>query len=78
MFMSRSLCPQGKRPRYPWDRRLGGLQSRSGHGGEEDKSLHCARRDMNPIRNDSRRKTSVQRLTVVGYHSPPAVGRSCV
>jgi hypothetical protein len=27
--------PQGKSPRYPLDRRLGGPQSRSGRGGEE-------------------------------------------
>jgi len=29
------LCPQGKCPCYPLDRRLGGPQSCSGHGGEE-------------------------------------------
>jgi hypothetical protein len=30
--------PQGKSPRYPLDRRLGGPQSRSGRGGEEKNS----------------------------------------
>jgi len=30
-----AALPQGKCPRYPFDRRLGGLQSRSGRGGEE-------------------------------------------
>jgi hypothetical protein len=30
--------PQGKRPWYPLDRRLGGPQSRSGRGGEEKNS----------------------------------------
>jgi hypothetical protein len=30
--------PRGKIPRYPLDRRLGGLQSRSGRGSEEKKS----------------------------------------
>jgi hypothetical protein len=29
------LYPQGKSPWYPLDRRQGGPQSRSGHGGEE-------------------------------------------
>jgi len=40
-FTPRPLYPRGKRPRYPLDRRLDGLQSRSGCGGEEKKSLHC-------------------------------------
>jgi hypothetical protein len=31
--------PPGKSPRYPLDRRLGGLQSRSGRGDEERKHL---------------------------------------
>jgi hypothetical protein len=34
-FTPRSLYPQGKSPRYPLDRRLGGPQSRSERGGEE-------------------------------------------
>jgi len=34
-FTPRPLYPQGKRPQYPLDRRLGGTQGRSGHGGEE-------------------------------------------
>jgi hypothetical protein len=33
-----AALPQGKSPWYPLDRRLGGLQSRSGHGGEEKNS----------------------------------------
>jgi hypothetical protein len=37
-FTSRPLYPQGKSPWYPLDRRLGGPQSRSGHGGEEKNS----------------------------------------
>jgi hypothetical protein len=37
-FMSRSLYPQGKSLWYPLDRRLGGLQSRFGRGGEEKNS----------------------------------------
>jgi hypothetical protein len=34
-FTPRPLYPRGKSPRYPLDRRLGGLQSRSGRFGEE-------------------------------------------
>jgi hypothetical protein len=37
-FMSWPLYPQGKSPWYPLDRRLGGLQSWSGHSGEEKNS----------------------------------------
>jgi hypothetical protein len=37
-----SFTPQGKRPRYPLDRRLGGPQSRSGRCGEE-KNLELLR-----------------------------------
>jgi hypothetical protein len=34
-FTLRQLYLQGKSPWYPLDRRLGGIQSRSGSGGEE-------------------------------------------
>jgi hypothetical protein len=37
-FTTRLLYPQGKSPRYPLSRRLGGPQSRSGLGGEEKNS----------------------------------------
>jgi hypothetical protein len=37
-FMLRPLCPRGKSPWYPLDRRLDGPQSRSGRGGEEKNS----------------------------------------
>jgi hypothetical protein len=37
-FTTRPLCLQGKRFWYPLDRRLGGPQSRSGHGGKEKNS----------------------------------------
>jgi hypothetical protein len=35
---AQATLPQGKSPRYPLDRRLGGPQSRSGRGGEEKNS----------------------------------------
>jgi len=38
MQVSGQLHPQGKSPWYPMDRRLGGPQSQSGHGGEEKNS----------------------------------------
>jgi hypothetical protein len=37
-FTPRPLYPQGKIPWYPLNRRLGGPQSRSGHGDEEKNS----------------------------------------
>jgi hypothetical protein len=37
-FTSLPLHPQGKRPWYPFDRRLGGPQSQSGRGGKEKNS----------------------------------------
>jgi hypothetical protein len=37
---------QGKSPGYPLDRRLGGVQSHSGHGGEEKHSQLCW--ELNP------------------------------
>jgi hypothetical protein len=37
-FTPRSLYPQGKSPWYPLDRRLSGIQSRSGRGGLEKNS----------------------------------------
>jgi hypothetical protein len=40
-FTPRPLYPQRKSLWYPLVRRLGGPQSRSGHGGEKKKSLSC-------------------------------------
>jgi hypothetical protein len=37
-FTTQPLYLQGKSPWYPFDRRLGGPQSRSGRGGEEESS----------------------------------------
>jgi hypothetical protein len=37
-FTPRPLRPQGKSFWYPLDRRLGGLQNRSGHSGEQKNS----------------------------------------
>jgi len=37
-FRPRPLYLRGKNARYPLDSRLGGRQSRSGHGGEEKNS----------------------------------------
>jgi hypothetical protein len=45
-FTTRPLYPQGKIPWYPLYRRLGGPQSRSGHGGEE--KIPSSRRESNP------------------------------
>jgi hypothetical protein len=40
-----AALPRGKSPRYRLDRRLGGPQSRCGHGGEETGSHHCPCRE---------------------------------
>jgi hypothetical protein len=45
-----AALPPGKDPRQPWDRRLGGPQSRSGHCGEE-KILHCRESNPTPARS---------------------------
>jgi hypothetical protein len=37
-FHAPAASPRGKSTWYPLDRRLGGLQSRSGHDGEEKNS----------------------------------------
>jgi hypothetical protein len=37
-FKPQPIYPQGKSPWYPLNSRLGGLQSRSGHGGKEKNS----------------------------------------
>jgi hypothetical protein len=49
-FTPRPLYPQGKSSGYPLDRRLGGPKGRSGHGGEEERSHHYPRRELNPGR----------------------------
>jgi hypothetical protein len=38
-FHDPAALPSGKQPRYPLDRKLGGLQNRSGRSSEETKSL---------------------------------------
>jgi hypothetical protein len=49
-FTPRPLYLRGKSTRYPLVRRLGGSQSRSGRGGEEEKSNNCPCRELNPNR----------------------------
>jgi len=38
-FTLQPLYPQGKRPRYPVERRLGGYQIQSGHGDKKRRFL---------------------------------------
>jgi hypothetical protein len=49
-FMPRRFHQGGKSPWYPLDRRVCGPQRRSRRGGEEKKSCHYARRELNPGR----------------------------
>jgi hypothetical protein len=60
-FMPRPLYPHGKSPWCPLDRRLGGLQSRSGRGGEEKNSRPL--RDSNP-------QTSSPQLSAISLSYP--------
>jgi hypothetical protein len=50
-FTPRLLYPQGKRPWYPLDRRLGGAQSRSGHGDEKFSAFAGTRIPDHPVRS---------------------------
>jgi len=44
-----AVSPPGKKsPRYPFDRRAGGPQSRSGYGGEE-KETHATAENQTPV-----------------------------
>jgi hypothetical protein len=46
MEVSSQLHPQGMSPQYPFDRRVGGSQSWTGHCGKE--KLYCPRLGSNP------------------------------
>jgi hypothetical protein len=48
-FYDPELYPQGRSPRYPLCRRLGGPQSRSAHGREDRKikGHYCLNRELN-------------------------------
>jgi hypothetical protein len=59
-FTPRPLYPQGKTAPYPLDRRLGGPQSRSGHGEEEKIPSSC--RYSNP-----RSSSSLPDAMIVSY-----------
>jgi hypothetical protein len=57
-FTARPLYPQGKNPWYPLDRKLGGPQSRSGHGGEEKNSQSLPRLEPLMIQTVAQRYTN--------------------
>jgi hypothetical protein len=50
-FTPRPLYPQEKSPHYPLDGRLGGSQSRSGRGGEENEGRDIHGKHGNLVRN---------------------------
>jgi hypothetical protein len=56
--MSWPLHPQGKSPRFPLDRRLGGHQSRSGSGVEEENSQPLPELEPQTIQNVAQRYTT--------------------
>jgi len=43
-----AVIPPAKEPHYKLSWMLSGLQSRSRCGGEENKSCHCPRQELNP------------------------------
>jgi hypothetical protein len=47
-FRLRPHYPQSNRLRYSLDKKAGGPQSRSGHGGEDKNFDHCICRELNP------------------------------
>jgi hypothetical protein len=57
-FTPRPLYPQGKRPWYPLDMRLGGPQSLSGHGGKEKNSQTLPRLEPPVIQPVAQRYTT--------------------
>jgi hypothetical protein len=66
-----AALPRGKSLRYPLGRRLGGPNSRFGHGGEEKRSLHWPSRESNrglPARSVVTILTELPRLSIYyGY-----------
>jgi hypothetical protein len=64
-FTPRPLYPRGKRPRYPFDRRLGGLQSRSGRCGGK-KFLTLPGLEFRPLGRPARSQ-SLYRLRYPSY-----------
>jgi hypothetical protein len=56
--MIRPLYPRGKSSRYPFDRRLGGPQSRSGRGGEEKNSQPLPGLESPIIQSEAQRYTA--------------------
>jgi hypothetical protein len=60
----RPFCHRGKSPRYPLDRRLGGLQTRSGRRGEE-KFLTLPGLELRPLGHPARSQ-SLYRLCYPG------------
>jgi hypothetical protein len=61
--MPRLLYPQGNRPRYLFDRRLGGSQSRYGCFGE-GKILHCQESHPIPLTNRNYVNNEIRRRMV--------------
>jgi hypothetical protein len=69
-FTPRSLYPMGKSPRYPWDRRLGGPQNRSGRCGVETNLLPLRGIELCPSRSyPFAISTEPSRFLVVTSHS---------
>jgi hypothetical protein len=72
-FTPRPLYPWGKSPRYPLDRRLGGLQSRSGRCGEQKILDPTGTRTPTPRRPAS--SQSLYRLSYPNSHNTSVTSR---
>jgi hypothetical protein len=64
-FTPRSLYPRGKSPRYPLDRRPGGLHSRSGRGSEEKHLCPYRESNLRHHYNDWLTRLIIQNLSLL-------------
>jgi hypothetical protein len=74
-FTFRSLYPPGKEPLYTLDRRLGGLQSRSGRVGAENNSQPSSGIEPRPS-NRPARSQSLSRLLVTNCGAREIISNS--
>jgi hypothetical protein len=68
-FTPRSLYPQGKSPRYPLDRRLGGPQNQSGRGVVEIIAFSFMPVQYNTYILYVKRKSNFMIFSKATYHS---------
>jgi hypothetical protein len=72
-FTLQPFYPQGKSTRYPLNRRLGGSQSQSGHGGEEKNSQPLPVLEPPIIQPAAQHYTTEQSRLLSSTHFVPAL-----